>query len=126
MLTLTSSAQPVQPESAVQEYQDVLRIGRKTKVPPSQANRRKSEPAKRPGKKYDVGNYYHAIRRACERANLDKWHPNQLRHSAATRLRREFGVEMARIILGHKTAFTTEMYAETDRDQAIAVMARFG
>jgi integrase len=54
------------------------------------------------------------------------WHPHQLRHSAATNLRKEFGVELARIILGHKTAFTTEIYAEADRAQAVEVMARIG
>jgi hypothetical protein len=54
------------------------------------------------------------------------WHPNQLRHNAATRLRKEFGVELARIILGHATAFTTEIYAEADRAQAMEVIAKVG
>jgi integrase len=54
------------------------------------------------------------------------WHPHQLRHNAATNLRREHGVELARIILGHATAFTTEIYAEVDRRQAIEIIARIG
>jgi integrase len=54
------------------------------------------------------------------------WHPHQLRHNAATNLRKEFGVELARIILGHATAFTTEIYAETDRQQAIEVIGKVG
>jgi integrase len=54
------------------------------------------------------------------------WHPHQLRHNAATNLRKEFGVEMARIILGHTTAFTTEIYAEVDRQQAMEVIAKIG
>ncbi len=54
------------------------------------------------------------------------WHPHQLRHNAATNLRKEFGVELARIILGHATAFTTEIYAEADRQQAIEVIAKVG
>jgi hypothetical protein len=33
---------------------------------------------------------------------------------------------MARIILGHATAFTTEIYAEADQQQAMAVMTRIG
>jgi hypothetical protein len=41
-------------------------------------------------------------------------------------LRREFGVELARIILGHSTAFTTEVYAEVDRQQSMAVIAHVG
>jgi site-specific recombinase XerC len=54
------------------------------------------------------------------------WHPNQLRHSSATALRKEFGVELARIILGHSSAFTTEIYAETDRQHAMDVIGRVG
>jgi integrase len=54
------------------------------------------------------------------------WHPNQLRHNAATRLRKEFGVELARIVLGHGSAFTTEIYAEADRAQAMEVIGRVG
>lgn len=54
------------------------------------------------------------------------WHPHRLRHNAATNLRREYGVELARIILGHATAFTTEIYAEADRLQAMEVIGRVG
>jgi integrase len=54
------------------------------------------------------------------------WHPHQLRHNAATNLRREYGVELARIILGHASAFTTEIYAEVDRQQAMEVIAKVG
>lgn len=31
------------------------------------------------------------------------WHPHQLRHNAATALRREHGIEVARVILGHRS-----------------------
>jgi site-specific recombinase XerC len=57
---------------------------------------------------------------------MHSWHPNRLRHNAATRLRKEFGVELARIVLGHATAFTTEIYAEADRAQALEVIAKVG
>src|SRR5262249_51756396 len=70
--------------------------------------------------------YADAIRKACKTAKVPAWSPNQLRHNAATNLRREHGIELARIILGHTTAFTTEIYAETDRRQAIEVIARVG
>jgi len=56
----------------------------------------------------------------------NRWHPHQLRHNAATRLRKEFGIETARIILGHSSAFVTEIYAERDRQQAMNVMSAFG
>jgi len=65
-------------------------------------------------------------RQAAEWRREHCWHPHQLRHNAATNLRKEFGVELARIILGHATAFTTEIYAEADRQQAIEVIAKIG
>jgi integrase len=56
----------------------------------------------------------------------NRWHPHQLRHTAATLLRLEYGIEVTRIILGHSTAFTTEIYAETDRRQALNVIGKIG
>ena len=55
-----------------------------------------------------------------------RWHPNQLRHTAATVIRKDHGIETARIILGHSKLTTTEIYAEADREHAAAVMARIG
>ena len=54
------------------------------------------------------------------------WHPHQLRHNAATYLRKEFGIEVARIILGHTNLRVTEIYAEADREQAMTVVAKVG
>jgi len=54
------------------------------------------------------------------------WHPHQLRHSAATRLRREYGIEVARIVLGHESPTVTALYAEADQEKAREVMARAG
>jgi hypothetical protein len=45
------------------------------------------------------------------------WHPHQLRHNAATYLCKEFGLETARIILGHRSAAITEVYAEIDQQK---------
>ena len=54
------------------------------------------------------------------------WHPNQLRHSAGTFLRREFGLEASRVILGHAHINTTEIYAEADLLRAREIMASVG
>jgi integrase len=54
------------------------------------------------------------------------WSPNQLRHSAATYLRKQFGIEAARVILGHSSAAVTEIYAELDFAKAADIMARVG
>jgi len=55
-----------------------------------------------------------------------RWHPHQLRHSAATYLRKEFGLDAARIILGHRSAAITETYAERDEQIAIKIMMEIG
>ena len=55
-----------------------------------------------------------------------RWHPHQLRHNAATKLRKEFGIEVARIILGHQSASVTEIYAEVDDEKAKSIMKRIG
>ncbi|MCD4824639.1 MAG: tyrosine-type recombinase/integrase [Phycisphaerae bacterium] len=54
------------------------------------------------------------------------WHPHQLRHNAATELRKEFGLEAARVILGHRSAAITEVYAEMDRQKTIDAMMKVG
>ena len=55
-----------------------------------------------------------------------RWSPNQLRHNAATRLRKEFGIEAARVILGHSSGNTTEIYAELDNKKAADIMSKIG
>jgi integrase len=57
---------------------------------------------------------------------LPDWHPNHLRHNAATALRKEFGLDVARVILGHSSPAVTEVYAEVDREKAMVVMERVG
>jgi integrase len=49
---------------------------------------------------------------------IPHWHPHQLRHAAATRLRKEHGLEAARVVLGHAGAAVTELYAEIDHEKA--------
>ena len=55
-----------------------------------------------------------------------RWHPHQLRHSFATRIRREYGIEAARILLGHSSIATSELYAEIDRERVKEVAAKVG
>jgi integrase len=54
------------------------------------------------------------------------WHPHQLRHTAATQLRKEFGLEAAQVILGHRTLSVTEIYAEKNIEAARAIMQAVG
>lgn len=56
-----------------------------------------------------------------------RWHPYQLRHSAATQIRRQFGLEAAQIALGHSSALVTEaVYAERDMEKVMEVMRKVG
>jgi len=103
-----------------------MRAARKTKVQPSQVNRRSSNPKRPPGEVYDSRSYNRAINYAAKKAGIAPWHPNQLRHLAATNLRREFGLEVSRAVLGHSTVATTEIYAERDEAQARLAMERSG
>jgi site-specific recombinase XerC len=84
------------------------------------------------------------VRRACDRAfpipneladdpqaaadwqRKHRWAPNQLRHLLATRVRRESGIEAAKVLLGHSQLNTTGIYAEQDRQRAIEVAQKIG
>lgn len=108
------------------------------------------------GHRYTTASYRRAIHRACdvafkmpenlrlapelesdeqraERQRLARqwreqhtWHPNQLRHSAATEIRKQFGLEATQVVLGHSGANVTQVYAERDLEKAAAVMAQVG
>lgn len=70
--------------------------------------------------------YALAVRRAAAEAGVPHWSPNQLRHSAATRLRKSAGLEVAQVVLGHKHAAVTEIYAEADTKLASQAMLKLG
>ena len=61
-----------------------------------------------------------------DRPPRDSWARNQLRHNAATRIRAAYGIEAARIILGHSSAVTSEIYAEVDKEKAREIMGIIG
>ncbi len=54
------------------------------------------------------------------------WHPNRLRHSFATQVRREHGLEAAQVLLGHSRADVTQVYAERDVKKAQDVARKIG
>ncbi len=87
---------------------------------------RQARPQRKPGAFYEVKAYHRAIQRACKLAGVPAWHPHQLRHNAATYLRKEFGLETARVILGHRSAAVTTIYAEADEQKAVEAMSRVG
>jgi integrase len=114
------------PREMMQERWAKQRKARKTKVQPSQQNRKRRKPRKILGEHYTVASYDRAVAKACQRAGVPHWHPNQLRHAKATELRREAGLDAARVVLGHRSPQVTEVYAELDVNKAAEVMGRLG
>lgn len=57
---------------------------------------------------------------------VEQWHPHQLRHNAATFLTQRYGIENARIMLGHTSVSTTQIYAERDLAKMAKIAAEVG
>jgi integrase len=55
-----------------------------------------------------------------------RWHPNQLRHTRATEIRRHYGLEAAQVVLGHQRADVTQVYAERNLELAERIAAEAG
>jgi integrase len=121
---------------AVAAWRTQLRQNRKSKVQPSQQDRSRRRPKVRPGDCYTTNSYACAIKRGVLKANvvneaqelplIPHWHPHQLRHTKATEIRREAGLDAARAVLGHRSPQITETYAEIDMQKAVAVAAKLG
>ncbi|MFO0903224.1 MAG: site-specific integrase [Pirellulales bacterium] len=144
------------PAEAAQEVRDRRHAQRKTPAGQGNeigANR-KRKPVRAPGERYDVASYRRAIWRACERAfdmpeewrvippdandaselrerasqwrDANCWNPNQIRHTAATAIRQEAGLEAVQAALGHARIDTSEIYAEKSATLAQDVARRLG
>jgi integrase len=110
-------------------------------VPGSNRQRR---PKRCPRERFDVASYRRAIHRACDVAfpppddiandpaavekwqSEHRWSPHQLRHTAATRIRREFDIDAAKAVLGHSATNMTGRYAEIDHGRAVQVAKMIG
>lgn len=88
--------------------------------------RRKKNPRRIRGTRYTKDTHARAIARACLTAGVPHWSPNQLRHSVATRVRAEIGLEAAQVVIGHSRADVTQVYAERNAEVARQAMARLG
>jgi integrase len=139
-----------QPAEGVADFRARQRAARKTKVQPSQLDRKKAHKKRKPRPFYTTSTYASAIARgvlaankaqacegckelqsidrcaACRAVEIPHWHPNQLRHTAATKQRREFGIDAARAVLGHRSPAVTDIYAEVDAGKAAEAMERIG
>jgi len=115
------------PKEAAEAVLTERRQKRKTPLTPSQRSRtRKSNPKRQPGDQYTQNAYRYAIARACDKAEVPRWHPHQLRHNCATKVRRLYGLDGAITVLGHKIGIVTEIYAEQDFEKAKKIMREIG
>lgn len=70
--------------------------------------------------------YCRAITRACERLKIPRWVPHQLRHTHATLVRDQFGIEHAQAALGHSSVDMTAHYARASEARAAEVAKEIG
>ena len=114
-------------EASARHYEQ-QRQSRQTPLYPSSRKRRgkKRGPKRTPRETYNKNSYAQAVKRGCVRAGVPVFRPNQIRHSFATRVRREFCSEHAQVILGHSKADVTQRYAERDMNLARDVASKIG
>jgi len=129
-LKLDPEAPLFSPKDAEKERRAEQRRRRKTKVWRSHSTevrrRRRGSKVQTLRACYDTASYRRAVDRACAKAGVARWSPNQLRHSAATRIRKDMGIEVAQAVLGHRNLETTQVYAEVNLQRAVEAMERLG
>jgi integrase len=110
----------------------------------SQVRETKGGPPRPPQDAYTTMSYGRAIHYACDKAfpapkaikedpeklklwkASHRWAPNRLRHTRATDVRRQFGLEAASSMLGHSEITVTQVYAEADAERAMTVARSIG
>ncbi|MBA4106062.1 MAG: site-specific integrase [Pirellula sp.] len=135
---------------AVRERRSAERVTSLNQGNRPETAKRRGRRGSAPRDRYSSDSYRRAIVRACAKAfphptikpspflldefaeqlrqwkKQHEWTPNQLRHAAATEIRRAFGLEAAQVILGHSRADVTQIYAERDLQKASDIAARIG
>jgi integrase len=103
----------------------------------------KAKPMRKPGHVFTEAVYLRTIYRGCDAAfppppeltdaqEIKHWHKdhrfhaNQLRHTFATDMRKQHGLEITSLLLGHSKMDTSEIYAEGDREKARQIVASVG
>lgn len=143
------------PRQEAKERKELRAAARKTPVQPSQVERAERNAKRNKIESlrdhFDTTGYRQSINDTIDRANkallaeaeknraegftvgavpvIPHWHPNQIRHTTATIVRKEFGDkgrEAAKALLGHKTLKVTDQYAEIDSELADAAARRLG
>ena len=100
---------PFSPVRAMSEYLEARRVAR---VTPFYGQKKNAPRVPRVlGERWTTDAYTKTIRAACEKAGITPWGSNRLRHTFGTEVRRAFGLEAARAVLGHtEGGCITDMY----------------
>ncbi len=119
------------PAKAVAERNTLKRQRRQTPVQPSHLNRARKKPRRTPGDRYDTRSYWRALHYAQLRAaragvTFNRWHPHQLRHALATKVRRDHGLDAARAVLGQHSLAIAATYAQLDAGLAASIAETTG
>jgi len=59
-------------------------------------------------------------------ASQSDMYPKRIRHSRATEIRKDYGIEAAQVSPGHAHADVTQVYAERNLDLAIEIARKTG
>ena len=90
------------PFSPVLAFAEYLEARRAARVTPFYGKAKDAPPVPRVlGEKWTTDAYTKTIRAAAEKAGVAPWGSNRLRHTFGTEVRRVFGLEAARAVLGH-------------------------
>lgn len=123
------------PQEAEAERNAKRRNARKSPMTPSQSTRRRKKARQRaPRDRYDRISYRRAVKYGIAKANrlreddakIPDWCPLQLRHSRATEVRKQYGLDGCQYILGHKNAQVSEIYSERDLGFAVQIARESG
>jgi integrase len=109
------------PREAVEEYAAAAPTHRRSDQKPN-----KTRTSRNIGEKYTADSYRRSITRVCISKGISPWTPYQLRHNAATRIRRDYNLEAAQLVLGHADLSVTQVYAEANYQKALQIALEIG
>ena len=113
------------PFSPVQAMKEWLQEKREKRITPFYGRRRENHDlhvSKQLGESWCTNAYTQTIHAACRRAKIPVWGANRLRHAFATEVRRQFGLDAAKAVLGHSGGgCVTDIYTyDSLEDEMIA------
>jgi integrase len=115
------------PKEAKAEFQVKRSMQRKTKRTPSETKRkRKRNPKRAAGDRYSVNTFQQTIRKTCRKHKFPVWTVLQIRHTRASEVREQYGVEGAQASLGNARVETAQIYAEKNMQLARRIAQEIG